>query len=62
MSMERARSWLAQRGLEDRIIEFSVSSATVALAAQALGCEEAHIAKTLSFDVHGETVLVIARG
>ena len=62
MSMERARSWLAQRGLGDRIIEFSVSSATVALAAQALGCEEAHIAKTLSFDVHGETVLVIAAG
>ena len=62
MSIERARAYLAQRGKEDRIIEFTVSSATVALAAAALGCEEAHIAKTLSFDVHGDTVLVIAAG
>ena len=62
MSIEKARAFLAQRGMEDRVIEFTVSSATVALAAEALGCEEAHIAKTLSFDVHGDTVLVIAAG
>ena len=62
MSMDRARSHLARHGLEDRIIEFDVSSATVALAAQALGCEEARIAKTLSFE-HGDgAILVIAAG
>ena len=62
MSMDRARAHLARYGLEDRIIEFEVSSATVALAAQALGCEEALIAKTLSFE-HGDgAILVIAAG
>ena len=62
MSMDRARAHLARHGLEDRIIEFDVSSATVALAAQALGCEEARIAKTLSFE-HGDgAILVIAAG
>ena len=62
MSMDRARAHLARHGLEDRIIEFEVSSATVALAAQALGCEEARIAKTLSFE-HGDgAILVIAAG
>lgn len=48
--------------MEDRIILFDVSSATVALAARALGCEECHIAKTLSFDVEGKTVLIVAAG
>ena len=62
MSMDKARAHLARHGLEDRIIEFDVSSATVALAAQALGCEEARIAKTLSFE-HGDgAILVIAAG
>lgn len=62
MSMERARAALEQCGLADRIIEFDVSSATVALAAQALGCEEARIAKTLSF-THGDgAILVVAAG
>ena len=62
MSMDRARAHLARHGLEDRIIEFDVSSATVTLAAQALGCEEARIAKTLSFE-HGDgAILVIAAG
>ena len=62
MSLDRARAHLARHGLEDRIIEFDVSSATVALAAQALGCEEARIAKTLSFE-HGDgAILVIAAG
>ena len=48
--MERARAHLEKYGLADRILEFYVSSATVALAAQALGCEPEHIAKTLSFE------------
>ena len=62
MSIERARAHLAKYGLEDRIRELTVSSATVALAAAALGCEEAHIAKTLSF-MQGETpVLIVMAG
>lgn len=62
MSLERAEKYLEERGFADRIILFDVSSATVALAAQALGCEECRIAKTLSFDQDGKTVLVVAAG
>lgn len=62
MSMECAREWLAQFGFADRIQEFPVSSATVELAAKALGIEEARIAKTLSFLVDGAPVLIVAAG
>lgn len=48
--------------MEERAIEFTVSSATVPLAAQALGCEEAHIAKTLSFALEDGCFLVVAAG
>lgn len=62
MSMEKARAHLAKHGLEDRIIELRQSSATVALAAEALGCAPEHIAKTLSF-VNGESaILILAAG
>ena len=49
MSIERVRPYLEEKGMADRIIEFDVSSATVELAAAALGCEGKRIAKTLSF-------------
>lgn len=62
MSIERARAHLAKYGFADRIREFTVSSATVALAAAALGIEEARIAKTLSFSLDGEAILVVAAG
>lgn len=64
MSLERAKAHLKACGLQDRIMEFEVSSATVELAAQAVGCAPAHIAKTLSFlDAReGWTVLVVAAG
>lgn len=62
MSMERARSHLQMYGLEDRIQEFTESSATVALAAERLGVEPARIAKSLSFLVDGEAILVVAAG
>ena len=62
MSIEKAKAHLKKFGLESRILEFEVSSATVALAAAALGTEEKRIAKTLSFDVDGETVLVVVAG
>ncbi len=53
MSIEKVRSYFKQFGMEDRIIEFPVSSATVELAAQALNCEPAHIAKTMAFMIGG---------
>ena len=49
MSVDKVRKYLEKFGAADRIMEFDVSSATVPLAAKALGCEEARIAKTLAF-------------
>ena len=62
MSIETGRAYLRARGYEDRIQEFSVSSATVELAAQAVGCEPARIAKSLSFAVDGGCVLIVCAG
>ena len=62
MSIETARAHLARHGLEDRIIELDGSSATVALAAQALSCEPERIAKTLSFEQGDGAVLILAAG
>jgi len=62
MAIERVRDFFNSHGIADRILEFPVSSATVELAAQALGCEAKRIAKTLSF-LNGESVvLVVAAG
>ena len=58
MAIEKVRAFFRARGMEDRIREFDVSSATVELAAQAVGCEGARIGKTLSF-VHGDGALLI---
>lgn len=62
MSIEVVRNYFRPLGLEERILEFPVSSATVELAAQAVGCEPARIAKTLSFKVGEEAVLIVAAG
>ena len=62
MAIEKVRAYFKTKGIEDRIQEFEVSSATVALAAQALGCKENRIAKTLSFHVQDKVVLVVAAG
>ena len=62
MSIERVRAFFKARGMEDRVLEFPVSSATVELAARALGCEPCRIAKTLSFLVEGRAVLIVAAG
>ena len=62
MSIERVRAFMRERNMEDRILEFDVSSATVALAAEAVGCAPERIAKTLSFLVNGGAVLVVAAG
>ena len=62
MSIERVRAYFSKYGIDGRIIEFDVSSATVALAAEALGCEAKRIAKTLSFHVNEKVVLVVMAG
>ena len=62
MAIDRARAHLAKYGLDSRILEFDVSSATVELAAQAIGCEPSHIAKSLSFLVGETPILVVAAG
>lgn len=62
MSIERVREYFETQGIADRILEFETSSATVALAAQALGTEECRIAKTLSFLVEDHVILIVAAG
>ena len=62
MSIEKGREYFRQFGMEDRVREFEVSSATVELAAQALGVEGARIAKTLSFMVGEQPVLILMAG
>lgn len=62
MAIEKVKAYFAAFGMADRIREFDVSSATVELAAQALGCEPCRIAKTLSFLVEGEPILIVAAG
>ena len=62
MSIEKVRAYFTQLGLQDRILEFDVSSATVELAAQALGVEAKRITKTLSFLTPGGCVLIVAAG
>lgn len=62
MSIERARAHLQKYNLSDRIRELDVSSATVSLAAQAIGCEENRIAKSLSFMTDDGPILVVAAG
>lgn len=62
MSIERCRAYFAAYGMQDRILEFPVSSATVELAALAVGCEPARIAKTLSFMAEEGPILIVAAG
>jgi prolyl-tRNA editing enzyme YbaK/EbsC (Cys-tRNA(Pro) deacylase) len=62
MSIEAVRKYFSKYEMEDQILEFDVSSATVELAAQALGCEGKRIAKTLSFDVSGKCMLIVTAG
>lgn len=62
MSIERVRDYFGRYRMEDRVMEFQVSSATVELAAQALNCEPKRIAKTLSFMGKGGAVLIVTAG
>lgn len=62
MSIEKVRSYFAAFGMEGRILEFPVSSATVELAAQALNTDGCRIVKTLSFRVQDSAILICAAG
>ena len=62
MSLDRAKSHLAKFGRADDVLEFDTSSATVELAAKAVGCEPARIAKTLSFSVGDRVALIVCAG
>lgn len=62
MSIEKVREYFKQFGKENAIIETEQSSATVELAAQALGVEPARIAKTLSFKTPDSCILIVTAG
>lgn len=62
MAIERVRAYFREHGMEDRVREFEVSSATVELAAAALNCKPKRIAKTLSFMLDGVAILVVTAG
>lgn len=62
MSLEKAKAYLAEKGYADHVIELEDSSATVQLAAQALGVEPGMIAKTMSFLIGEEATLILTEG
>ncbi len=62
MSIEKGRAYFRALGIEDRVLVFDVSSATVELAAKAVGVEGARIAKTLSFKTPEGCMLILAAG
>ena len=62
MAIEKVREYFRQFGMEDRVREFEVSSATVELAAAAVNCEPCRIAKTLSFMTDEGPILIVAAG
>ncbi len=62
MSIEKVRAYFQGFGVADRIMEFPVSSATVELAAQALGVEGARIAKSMSFKIGEDPIIIVMAG
>lgn len=62
MSFEKVKNYLTKFDLQNRMLEFKISSATVELAAQAVGCEPAHIAKSLTFMVGDKPVMIVCAG
>lgn len=62
MSIQKVREYLKGFGIEDRIREFDVSSATVELAAIAVGVEGARIAKSMSFKIGEEPIIIVMAG
>lgn len=62
MSIEKVRAYFREFGMEEQILEFEVSSATVELAAVAVGVEGARIAKSMSFKVDEQAVIIVMAG
>lgn len=62
MAIEKVKEYFKQFGMEDKVLEFDVSSATVELAAAALGCEPQRIAKSITMNVDGGCVMIVAAG
>ena len=62
MRVDAVREFLARHGLEEAYREFEVSSATVDLAAQAIGCEPGRIAKSLSISVNDAPLVLVVMG
>lgn len=62
MSIDKVKEYFKSMGIEDRVLEFDVSSATVELAALALQCEGCRIAKTLAFYLNDRALLIVAAG
>lgn len=62
MSIEKVREYFRNYNMEERVQEFEESSATVELAAKAVGCEPKRIAKTLSFKVGDDPILIVVAG
>ena len=62
MAIERVKAYFAAQGMEARVLEFETSSATVELAAQAVGCEPSRIAKSLTFKLDDSAVMIVAAG
>ncbi len=62
MAIEKVKEYFKEFGMEDRVLEFETSSATVELAAKAVGCEPGRIAKTLSFKIKEGPILIVTAG
>ena len=62
MSIQKVREYFKGFGIAERILEFEVSSATVDLAAVAVGVEGARIAKSLSFKVDDQPIIIVVAG
>ena len=62
MSVEKVKQYFKTYGVDDKVIELSSSTATVSEAAKTIGCLEAEIAKTLSFDVKDNPILIVMAG
>lgn len=62
MAVGKVKDFFAKMNMEDRVVEFEASSATVELAAALIGCEPKRIAKTLSFMADGKPILIVAAG
>lgn len=62
MSYEKVENYLKSFGVNDKMMTFDISSATVELAAVAVGCEPAHIAKSLTFMVKEKPIMIVCAG